>query len=96
MTKVFDSWVHVPLFSRYENDRLTDVTIQLGKCTFSAHQVVLACHSPSLAAQISKPQNNGVKVEIQVSDNITPTAFQIVLDYMYKGGGCFQMKSYFP
>ena len=75
-------------FARYENDRLTDITIKVGACTFSAHRVVLAYHSPVLTKQMDKPRILNDKVEIRVADNITPTAFQTVLAYMYKGGMC--------
>ena len=64
---------------------LTDVSLKVGGRSFEAHRVVLAASSEYFCAMFTDGMWESHETEIELRDSsITPAAFQIILDFVYK------------
>ena len=64
----------------YMHDQLTDIMVHVGSYTFSAHKTMLCCFSPFLAKRILFTPDSR---DLYLGENITPTGFKKILDYIY-------------
>lgn len=61
---------------------MTDIKVNVGNYSFSAHKVVLACFSPYFADIIINSTKKNLD-QITLVHGVTPTGFKKILDYIY-------------
>ncbi|UYV67320.1 hypothetical protein LAZ67_5000217 [Cordylochernes scorpioides] len=70
-------------FHLWAQNNMTDITVRVGNHSFQAHKAVLTCYCPFLKRNLLLPGLEDVKgVELH---NMTPSAFEVLLVYMYTG-----------
>ena len=69
-----------------KSGHLVDTSVIVGDKTFKAHGLVLAAYSGYLKGVMTSENREMISKVVSLDDlKLTPTAFEVILDYMYNG-----------
>lgn len=85
----FEQLAHFTQLGDYVRDlqadeRICDVTVHIGTEKYAAHRISLACYSDYFAEMFYNQKDTLVPISIRLND-ITPMAFEVLLQYIYSG-----------